>query len=233
MDPPSTTYVALLRGINVNGHRILRMAELRASLEREGSFSSVKTWMQSGNVLFQSPLQVDDLAGRIRSVIEKDFGIDDVPVMIRTGPEMEQAVANNPFVHASEKTYEAKRLFAAFLDQVPCPKLLQKMDQIDYSPEEYRVNKELKMIYSYVPNFAKYKLDTTLFEKRLDLMATSRNWRTMNKLVEMARDITVARSEEAAAEAPSQSNKGKQGGKAKKSSASRKRKSPPSVTWRG
>jgi hypothetical protein len=56
----------------------------------------------------------------------------------------------------------------------------------------------------------------------------------MNKLVEMARKITVARSEEAAAETPSQSNKGKQeGGKAKKSSANRKRKSPPSVTWRG
>ena len=176
-------YVALLRGINVNGHRIVKMAELRASLERDDGFTSVKTWMQSGNVLFQSTLRAEVIDSKIREVLHADFALDDVPIMIRTAREIQETVASNPFLPPK---HEAKRIFVAFLDRVPCPNLRKKMGQIDYSPEEYKLDEELKIIYFYVPDFAKYKLDTTLFEKKLEVIATSRNWRTVNKLAEMA-----------------------------------------------
>ena len=187
----TTVYVALLRGINVNGHRIIKMAELRSSLEQEASFSSVQTWLQSGNVLVRTRLVLDpkEVGRRIRAVIAKDFGLDDVPVMIRTAQQIQDTISRNPF---SAKPYEAKRIFVAFLNELPCPELLKAMDQMDYGKEEYVINKELKAIYFYVPDFAKYKLDTTLFEKKLKIQATSRNWKTTNKLVELSKEIITS-----------------------------------------
>lgn len=167
------------------------MAELRSSLEQEASFSSVQTWLQSGNVLIQTRLVLDpkEVGRRIRTVIEKDFGLDDVPVMIRTTQQIQDIISRNPF---SAKPYEAKRIFVAFLNELPCPELLKAMDQVDYGKEEYVINKELKAIYFYVPDFAKYKLDTTLFEKKLKIQATSRNWKTTNKLVELSKEIITS-----------------------------------------
>jgi uncharacterized protein (DUF1697 family) len=184
----STVYVALLRGINVNGHRVIKMAELRSSLEQEASFSSVKTWLQSGNVLVQTRLKdPNEVSSRIIAIIEKDFGLDDVPVMIRTTKQIQDTISHNPF---SSKPYDAKRIFVAFLNELPCPELLKAMDQIDYGKEKYVMKKDLNAIYFYVPDFAKYKLDTTLFEKKLKIKATSRNWRTTNKLVELSEEMS-------------------------------------------
>lgn len=182
-------YVAFLRGINVNGHRVIRMAKLRASLEGEGNFSSVKTWLQSGNVLVRTELNdPDQVSAKIRAAIEKDFGLDDVPVMIRAANQIKDIVSSNPF---AAQHYETKRIFVAFLNELPCPNLQKEMSQIDYGNEEYVMSNDgdLKAIYFYVPDFAKYKLDTTLFEKKLKIVATSRNWRTTNKLVEMAKEM--------------------------------------------
>ena len=185
------TYVALLRGINVNGHRVMKMADLRASLEHHSdSFSHVKTWIQTGNVIFQSSRNSQEqLKEKIKEVILQDFGLDDVPVMIRTGQEIKEALANNPFAER-----ESKRIFIAFLDQKPRQDLMDEMGRLDYSPEEYVLNND--MIYFYIPNFAKYKLDTTLFEKKLQLKASSRNWRTTTKLAELASAMELSEKAE-------------------------------------
>ena len=186
------TYVALLRGINVNGHRVMKMADLRASLEHHSdSFSHVKTWIQTGNVIFQSSRNSQELKEKMKEVILKDFGLDDVPVMIRTGQEIKEALANNPFAER-----ESKRIFIAFLDQKPRQDLMDEMGRLDYSPEEYVLSEKNDMIYFYIPNFAKYKLDTTLFEKKLQLKASSRNWRTTTKLAELASAMELSEKAE-------------------------------------
>ena len=186
------TYVALLRGINVNGHRVMKMADLRASLEHHSdSFSHVKTWIQTGNVIFQSSRNSQELKEKIKEVILQDFGLDDVPVMIRTGQEIKEALANNPFAER-----ESKRIFIAFLDQKPRQDLMDEMGRLDYSPEEYVLSEKNDMIYFYIPNFAKYKLDTTLFEKKLQLKASSRNWRTTTKLAELASAMELSEKAE-------------------------------------
>jgi len=187
----SPTYIAFLRGINVNGHRIIKMADLRACLEQQHhddddddgvlSFTAVRTWLQSGNVLFQCPTCSDiaTLEAKIAALLQKDFGFCDVPIMVRTSDSLREAVANNPFADK-----DPKRLFLAILEEAPAQARLDAMAEVDYSPEEYRVCD--RFIYFYVPNFAKYKLDTTLFEKRLGVVATSRNWKTANKLIELS-----------------------------------------------
>ena len=188
------TYVALLRGINVNGHRVMKMADLRASLEHHSdSFSHVKTWIQTGNVIFQSSSRnsQEQLKEKIKEVILQDFGLDDVPVMIRTGQEIKEALANNPFAER-----ESKRIFIAFLDQKPRQDLMDEMGRVNYSPEEYVLSEKNDMIYFYIPNFAKYKLDTTLFEKKLQLKASSRNWRTTTKLAELASAMELSEKAE-------------------------------------
>jgi uncharacterized protein (DUF1697 family) len=188
------TYVALLRGINVNGHRVMKMADLRASLEHHSdSFSHVKTWIQTGNVIFQSSRNSQELKEKMKEVILKDFGLDDVPVMIRTGQEIKEALANNPFAER-----ESKRIFIAFLDQKPRQDLMDEMGRVNYSPEGYVLSEKKDMIYFYIPNFAKYKLDTTLFEKKLQLKASSRNWRTTTKLAELASAMELSEKAETA-----------------------------------
>ena len=176
----------------MNGHRVMKMADLRASLEHHSdSFSHVKTWIQTGNVIFQSSRNSQELKEKMKEVILKDFGLDDVPVMIRTGQEIKEALANNPFAER-----ESKRIFIAFLDQKPRQDLMDEMGRLDYSPEEYILSEKNDMIYFYIPNFAKYKLDTTLFEKKLQLKASSRNWRTTTKLAELASAMELSEKAE-------------------------------------
>ena len=111
--------------------------------------------------------------------------------MIRTGQEIKEALANNPFAER-----ESKRIFIAFLDQKPRQDLMDEMGRLDYSPEEYVLSEKNDMIYFYIPNFAKYKLDTTLFEKKLQLKASSRNWRTTTKLAELASAMELSEKAE-------------------------------------
>src|SRR5689334_22693235 len=89
-------YIALLRGVNVGGNTKVNMAELRAACERLG-FKNVKTYINSGNVVFDADeANPDKLASQIHDVILDNFGVD-TSVMVRTAAELQQVVANNPF----------------------------------------------------------------------------------------------------------------------------------------
>lgn len=112
--------------------------------------------------------------------------------MIRTGQQIQDVLDRNPFL--LDEKHETERLFVAFLNEAPNSHLIEEMSKIDYSPEEYAIDEELKGIYFYVPYFAKYKLDTTLFEKKLKVWATSRNWRTTTKLGELVKELSVAKA---------------------------------------
>jgi len=178
-----TTYVAFLRGINVNGHRVIRMAHLKERLEEETSFLAIRTWMQSGNVLIRSCSSRKQVQARLLGILTNHFQLTDVPVMIRTAQEMKEIISNNPLIHL-----ESKRLFCCFFDQTPTQERIQQLESVDYSPEEYEIRQGL--IYYYVPNFAKYKLDTPLFERILHIPATSRNWRVTNRIAELAQELS-------------------------------------------
>ncbi len=177
-----STYVAILRGINVSGSKLLKMAELKTSLLELG-YQEVQTYIQSGNVKFSTrKTKPDDLANEIAEMIKTRFGYD-VPVIALQKEDLEKVISSNPFL--LNRNPELKALYVTFLAQIPSGKKLQELKEIDSGGDEFRVDG--KTIYLYCPaGYGRTKLTNNLFEKKLGVAATSRNWKTVLKLLEMA-----------------------------------------------
>lgn len=176
------TYIALLRGINVSGHKKIKMADLKLSLE-ELSFSNVVTYIQSGNIVFKSDKKsISNLENKIHDKILNDFGFE-VPVLVKTPKELTYALNNNPFEKDTSK--DDKLFYVVFLKEKPISENIAKLKTYNYSPEEYILDN--KIIYYYAANGAgNAKMNNNFFENKLKVQATSRNWRTTHKLVELA-----------------------------------------------
>jgi uncharacterized protein (DUF1697 family) len=175
-------YVALLRGINVGGRRALPMPKLAALLSELGLEDAV-TYIQSGNAVFGAPAgSRTALAGRIERHLEQATGLD-VAVLLRTSAELEAVAERNPFLDADA---DVSKLHVAFLDRKPAKAAAEKLDP-DRSPSD-----ELSLagteIYLRFPNGSgRSKLTLDYFERTLGVRATQRNWRTVTKLLELAR----------------------------------------------
>ncbi len=177
-------YIALLRGINVGGKNRLPMKELVA-LFVEAGCKDVRTYIQSGNVLFRAGETVgDEIASVISASILDRFGYQ-VPVIVRTARELQEVVRANPFVQAGAET---DKLHFMFLADLPASELVDALDS-DRSPgDEFAVLG--REIYLHCPNgVARSKLTNSYFDSRLSTTSTSRNWRTVGKLLELAADV--------------------------------------------
>ncbi len=171
------TYIALLRGINVGGHKKLKMADLKLLFEDLG-FKNVTTYIQSGNVIFSSE-EKTALATKISTEIESRFGWQ-VPVLIITKAALAEIIENCPFE-------DAKKIEAYFvlLDSEPKKELVAEVTKIEYPNEEFIISPTV--IYCYYKNgIGKAKTTTNFFEKKLQLSATTRNYKTLSKLLSMA-----------------------------------------------
>ena len=179
------TYIALLRGVNVGPHKRMKMEKLRSACEALG-FENVKTYIQSGNVVFRAPELSDAaLAKKIGDCIARDFGFP-ADVITRTKEEMGEIIANNPLLQ--EKGIEASKLHVVFLSAKPSPASLHKLQALTLAPDGVRnLDRE---IYFYFPNGVS---GSSLWEHPLDkvliVTSTMRNWNTVNKLYQMAREL--------------------------------------------
>ncbi|WP_238933521.1 DUF1697 domain-containing protein [Brevibacillus choshinensis] len=181
-------YVALLRGINVGGKNKIKMAELREALERIG-LSQVKTYIQSGNVLFASPDDESSLRKRIEQEIAAVFGIT-LTVVLRTAEEMEHIVDDCPFspelIAEAAATCVGESHYVALLPDAPPPSGIEKLAAANNGDDEYRiVGRDVYLLFRHSVRDA--KLSANL--QKLGVPATVRNWNTMNKLVEMAKEL--------------------------------------------
>ena len=173
-------YVSMLRGINVGG-KTIKMERLRAAFEAL-SFFRVRTYAQSGNVVFEttqgSPAA---LSKRIQERILRDFGFP-VPVILKTTEEMERVVAGNPF--AEEKSIERSKLHVTFLSHALPRTAVTALKGLAAGKERFCIlNQE---VYLYCPNgYGRTKLSNTNIEKKLSVVATTRNWKTVRALLEM------------------------------------------------
>jgi len=177
-----TSYIAMLRGINVGGQKIVKIEKLRASFEALG-FHKVRTYVQSGNVVFEATkTSTTSLSRKIREKILSDYGFS-VPTILRTSSEMNKIVSDNPFLR--EKEIDRSKLHVTFLSEPPAKAALGKLDSLNGDPDQFRIrNRE---VYLYCPNgYGRTKLSNSAFEKLLSVEATTRNWRTVNTLVEMS-----------------------------------------------
>jgi uncharacterized protein (DUF1697 family) len=178
-----TRLVALLRGINVGGHRKVPMARLREVLEAAG-FEDVRTYVQSGNVVLTAPPRSPADVGReIEAAIEEGFGFD-VAVVVRTRDEIAALVAEDPLGEVADNpTYRVVVFLADALDRGR----LADVDQDEFAPEAFALRD--REIVMWAPNGQRdSRLVKTLTEKRTGVVGTARNWRTVEKLLAMADD---------------------------------------------
>jgi len=178
-----TTYIALLRGINLGPRNKIAMADLRELLGELGH-DNVRTHILSGNAIFTSRRRsVPRLEAEIERAIRDGFKLD-VRVLIRTADELATIVERNPLPEAASN---GSRYFVLFLDRNPDRERIDAIDPAAYTPEQFSVGD--RVIYAwYKDGLTGSKLAGALSDKRLGVTATARNWNTTTKLLELARD---------------------------------------------
>jgi uncharacterized protein (DUF1697 family) len=177
-------YVSMLRGINVGGHKRIKMDLLRASFEALG-FEQVKTYIQSGNVVFKTVKSSPAVLSRkMEERILKDFGFP-ASVISRTAGEFDETIADNPFL--KERGIDPEKLHVMFLSEAPAPVALKKLVDLIAPPDHCRSFD--RGIYFYLPNGVSQSiLFKTPVDRMLSVVTTMRNWRTVNALHQMCQD---------------------------------------------
>jgi uncharacterized protein (DUF1697 family) len=177
-----TTYAALLRGINVGGNKKLPMAELRTLMTGLG-YDSVRTYLQSGQAAFASAHgDADSLAAELAKAIEERFGFS-VDVLVRDHAYLRAVVEACPFPAAE---LAAKQLHVTYLSAPVAAERYADIDPAGHLPEEFRLGD--RALYLYAPDgLGRSKLAEALSRPRMHkgLIATTRNWNTVVKLVEL------------------------------------------------
>ena len=173
--------ISILRGINVGGKRKILMADLRDLYEKLG-FKNPQTYIQSGNVIFDytGKKKIADIESMIYKAIQKTYDFE-VPVIVRTVEEITDAYNNNPF---ATKETEVERLHLTFLKEVPTAENIEKINTYDYTPDKFEIIGKEAYIYCE-GKYHKSKLTNNFFEKKLKVATTTRNWKTMKKLLEL------------------------------------------------
>lgn len=174
------TIIALFRGINVGRTRSLPMKELVRILQGLG-YENIRTYIQSGNVVFDSQRAVSvNAADAISEAIENELGFGP-DVMLLQLADLHEAVDQNPY-----PTDEGKRLHFFFLGSEPSDPDLDALDEIKTASEQFKLNG--RVFYLYTPDgFGHSKLADRV-ERKLGVSATARNYNTISKLLEMAAD---------------------------------------------
>jgi uncharacterized protein (DUF1697 family) len=174
-------FIALLRGINVGGQKRIGMADL-VHLCTSLGFDNVRTYLQSGNVLFESP---DGDPGRLSAMISENIAAKfdfSVNVILRTSDEIRRIILANPF---AKEGLDADKYHVTFLSDIPPEEFPKSRMKGKDGPDRYVIIG--REVYLFCPNgYGRTKFSNTFFEKNLGVFATTRNWKTVNTLAEMA-----------------------------------------------
>jgi uncharacterized protein (DUF1697 family) len=177
-------YVALLRGINIGSHKRIKMDDLLKSFEGLG-FEQVKTYIQSGNVVFKTGKTSSPALGKkIEERIVSDFGFS-ASAIVRTSDDLGKTVTDNPLL--KQRGIDLEKLHVTFLADVPPASGLKKLAEFTVAPDQSRcVGKE---IFLYLPNgFSASSLWKVPWEKALAVVTTTRNWKTVNAIHQICQD---------------------------------------------
>ena len=173
----------MLRGINVGGQKRIKMEELIILYESLG-FKNVMSYLQSGNVIFNAAENIKGLPNVIEGKIKQVFSFP-VAVLLRLPTELQQIINNNPFLE--EKGLDTDKLFITFLSDAPTESALSQIKEMPDELDRFVANR--KEIYLYCPNgYGRTKFSNDFFERKLGVTATTRNWKTVNTLFEIAKN---------------------------------------------
>lgn len=180
-------YIAFLRAVNIAGHNMIKMKDLADLLSKSG-FEGVKTYIQSGNIIFRSAGNLSDseIASKIEMEIFKKFALN-IKVMIRSQKELAGLSSRNPFL--KEENFNPSKMAVNFLHEAPSAEGMEKIKDVDYPPDKFKISG--REIFVYCPNgFGRTKLYTNFFENKMGVTGTARNWKTVITLAEMAAEST-------------------------------------------
>ncbi|MBA5637982.1 DUF1697 domain-containing protein [Duganella sp. LX20W] len=173
-----TRYACMLRGINVSGQRKIAMKEL-VGVCQSLACTDVESYLQSGNIVLSSEMEAAELETILERAICSEFGYPDVDVLVRTAPELLAAINAVP---PAWKGADTASLYFTFLKAASHA----KVEGDNFLPDAYAIGE--KVVYVHCPGgYGKTKLNNSYFERVLKLRATTRNWNTTTKLVELAR----------------------------------------------
>lgn len=178
-------YIALLRGINVSGHKLIKMTELKEMFEKAG-FSNISTYIQSGNVVFSAKEEdTFSIQETIKTNILKTFGFD-VDVQVLGAEKLKQIKENHSFLVGNEN--QLKAIYYTLLAEKPNKELVKELEQLEQTTEFFKITDEV--IYCFYPNgVGRAKWHGTFFEKKLKVSSTTRNYNTMKKLTELPKTV--------------------------------------------
>lgn len=171
-------YVAFLRGINVSGQKKILMADLRVQLESAG-LQNVASYIQSGNLVLDHDGSAKDVQELIFKSIKKEYGWE-VPVLVRNSEEIERVLDECPF----PEEIKSKSYFTLF-QETPETENIEALNQVNYPNEEFYVFPQC-MYYYCSTGYGKAKMTNKFIENKLKVSATTRNYNTMKKMLELA-----------------------------------------------
>lgn len=175
------THLALLRGINVSGHNMIKMEALKTTLEAIG-FQNVLTYIQSGNVFVDEEEENPAAVGfKIKQEIFKAFG-HEVPVVVINKADLEKCLKNNLFL--KEKDLDLKKLYVAFVSKTLLSENINDLKISQFKPDEASIDGN-KIYIKYAVGAGKTRFDQKYIEKKLNVIATIRNWNTVTQLLQM------------------------------------------------
>jgi len=175
-----TTYVVLLRGINVGRHRRIAMSDLRAVLVGLG-YGDVRTHLQSGNVVLESGKSPEQLRRTIEKALADEFEVD-VEIFVRTRDELADVIARDPLGDVAD---DPSRYLVSFLSAEPDPARVREAAAADVGQERFAVSG--RELFAWHPGGVHAsKLARVVTERRLGVTATARNWTTLTKLLALA-----------------------------------------------
>lgn len=176
-----TTHLALLRGINVSGHNMIKMEALKTTLETIG-FQNVTTYIQSGNVFVDTEEEnAPKVAFLIKQEIFKVFG-HEVPVIVINKEDLSACFKNNPFL--KDKEVDTKKLYVAFISIELKKESINDLKVSQFKPDEVAIDQN-RIFIKYAVGAGKTRFDQKYIEKKLNVTATIRNWNTVVQLLKM------------------------------------------------
>jgi len=177
------TYISLLRGINVSGQKKINMADLKAHYKSLG-FTEVQTYIQSGNVLFNTTLKDEAaMAKKILNKIKKEYRFE-VPILITSQKALKKVINKNPFLKNTNSEVDIKYLYVTFLAEPADQALIKALRSHQDPTDDFMLDKQT--IYIHCPGgYGRTKLNNNFFERKLKVQCTTRNWKTVNKLMNL------------------------------------------------
>ena len=176
-------YLALFRGINVSGHNMIKMDALKKLMEAEG-YINVETYIQSGNVVFESPeTHRDKIAKALEILMYREYG-HNVVIFILNEADLAKVVAANPYTGREPEGQGVKKFFVAFLAGTPSGAGIDQLKKYNRGDDVFKIVGNA-LYLKLATSAAESKLTNVFIENKMNIKATTRNWNTTLKMLEM------------------------------------------------